>query len=356
MYSKSKKAFEHNVGAEMEAGKPQDQSLAISYSVKRKKKAKGGIIKNEQASSEHRPMPQEQDKDSKIVAQNDHKRLNGQDNWIDNPTVAQAKRPSKVKLSQPKMVESNVIRAKLRDQESDLEQSVKPASPKEQPSKSYDEERPNRQGPKPNRHYAKGGNVAEMGPTNIERPDKGYGAIISKAKGGMINDKVSFKDSEQDELEHPAHLEDDNDQMKPSEEEIMSNHMDMLAEGGRVGEDSMDWDEEEIDHAASIAASIMAKRKQASMSAESDSDIDHEMHLADGGMVDIEENGQEEPNHYYRQNQEALKENYDHMDGTDQPMDSNEHSDQEELDSENEHDSDIVSAIRRKMKQSPITR
>jgi len=34
--STSKKAFSHNVKAEMKAGKPQKQAVAIAYSVKRK--------------------------------------------------------------------------------------------------------------------------------------------------------------------------------------------------------------------------------------------------------------------------------------------------------------------------------
>lgn len=43
---KSKKAFEHNVKAEMHAGKPQDQALAISYQIQRKnrKMANGGMV------------------------------------------------------------------------------------------------------------------------------------------------------------------------------------------------------------------------------------------------------------------------------------------------------------------------
>lgn len=41
---KSKKAFKHNIEAEMHAGKPQDQALAIAYNVKRKNKAKGGMV------------------------------------------------------------------------------------------------------------------------------------------------------------------------------------------------------------------------------------------------------------------------------------------------------------------------
>jgi hypothetical protein len=35
---KSKKAFSHNVKAEMKAGKPQKQAVAIAYAQKRKKK------------------------------------------------------------------------------------------------------------------------------------------------------------------------------------------------------------------------------------------------------------------------------------------------------------------------------
>jgi hypothetical protein len=34
--STSKAAFSHNVGAEMKAGRPQKQAVAIAYSVKRK--------------------------------------------------------------------------------------------------------------------------------------------------------------------------------------------------------------------------------------------------------------------------------------------------------------------------------
>jgi len=54
--SKSKQAFEHNFKAEMGAGKPKDQSLAIAYSVRRKasKKAKGGRVYEKH---EHKDAP-----------------------------------------------------------------------------------------------------------------------------------------------------------------------------------------------------------------------------------------------------------------------------------------------------------
>lgn len=41
---KSQKAFSHNVAAEMHAGKPQKQALAIAYSEQGEHKAEGGEI------------------------------------------------------------------------------------------------------------------------------------------------------------------------------------------------------------------------------------------------------------------------------------------------------------------------
>lgn len=55
---KSKKAFQHNMKAEMDAGKPQDQSLAISYSIQRKNKKKmyeGGVVSQERAEEDMEP-------------------------------------------------------------------------------------------------------------------------------------------------------------------------------------------------------------------------------------------------------------------------------------------------------------
>jgi hypothetical protein len=44
--SKSQKAFQSNIKAEIKAGKPQKQAVAIAYSVKRMaKKAEGGSCK-----------------------------------------------------------------------------------------------------------------------------------------------------------------------------------------------------------------------------------------------------------------------------------------------------------------------
>lgn len=62
---RSKKSFDHNVKAEMDAGKPQDQALAIAYSVKKKapkKMYKGGMLpKGSQEDSSVAPAPRKPD-------------------------------------------------------------------------------------------------------------------------------------------------------------------------------------------------------------------------------------------------------------------------------------------------------
>ena len=43
--SKSEKAFKHNISAEVTAGKPVKQAVAIAYSEKREAKKTGGTVK-----------------------------------------------------------------------------------------------------------------------------------------------------------------------------------------------------------------------------------------------------------------------------------------------------------------------
>ena len=47
IHSASKTSFSHNVAAEMHAGKPQKQAVAIAYSEKRKHMAEGGMPEGE---------------------------------------------------------------------------------------------------------------------------------------------------------------------------------------------------------------------------------------------------------------------------------------------------------------------
>lgn len=323
--SKSKKAFNKNVEIEMDSGKPQKQSLAIAYNVKRKPKkmAEGGKV-NESASSEHRPMPDERDKDSHQVSRNDSKKPLQDSSWTDQPTVRQAQKPSITPLSRPKMAQG-IFKVRDRndvDKEEMMMQEMPPASPDDQPDSEYNEMGADRKGPsvpdesKPHnkdqrKAYAEGGSVSG---------NRDLDAASRSSLASRVSDEYG-SGPEEDHVMHPEGLESDDDSMRPSEDEIMSSH---FADGGEVEEE----------HHASIAAAIMAK--------------DREMY-ADGGQVDIEMNAEEEPNQYYHQNEDAaLKENYDSdMKDMCQPMDSNEHADERESSEENEHD--MVSRIRSRM-------
>jgi hypothetical protein len=71
-HGKSSKAFGHNVEAEMHAGKPLAQSLAIAYATKRraaKKMARGGFVEEEEESG-YEPHYEEADMIARIL----HKR------------------------------------------------------------------------------------------------------------------------------------------------------------------------------------------------------------------------------------------------------------------------------------------
>jgi hypothetical protein len=51
--SKSKSAFKHNVEAEIHAGKPPKQAVAIAYSEKRHAKKHGGNVSTHEKNSKH---------------------------------------------------------------------------------------------------------------------------------------------------------------------------------------------------------------------------------------------------------------------------------------------------------------
>lgn len=110
---------------------------------------------------------------------------------------------------------------------------------------------------------------------------------------------------------------------------------DNLSKGGSVKDQHDDSDAE--GHYDSIASAIMARKRKAKM-------------MAEGGMVDLDENAQEEPNNLDDLNYEALKkENYAEEHGLSamgSPEDSNE--DGHDLSDEDKHD--MVTMIRRKIK------
>lgn len=357
MKSKSKKAFEHNIEAEMHAGKPQDQALAIAYSVKKRaKKASGGTVESGSptmnyaeggdisASNEKRPMPENRYNDSSEASRNSGNKPASQDSWTDRPTERQAVANNSrrtMPIKHPKMVPSSVINARLRDQEDDLQSSAAPGSPDQQPARSMDEEDANKHGSDP----------------DMAKP---HTTAKAYAEGGSINGEVSFHDAEEDRDPNMSPIRES--YMSPPEDEFMAGH---FAEGGGIELEMMDQPEEEehIDHDASVASAIMAKRRKFARGGEIMEEADpirshgsmdtHES----ADQADLSRNADEDANEEDQASWMALrKENYSEsagLDALDSPMDSAQKGHAEEDD----HDRSIVGAIRRKMKsKSPISR
>lgn len=291
---KSKKAFEHNIKTEMSHGKPQDQALAIAYSMKRKKKkmAKGGEV-NESAVTEQRPMPEETDKDASMVSRNDAKKPLVDSQWVGQPTVEQARKPSRTPLKHPKMVPSNVFSTRLRDQEDDLMESASPGPYGAQPPQVLDEEDADKQGP----------SVPAL-------------EMKMMADGGMIDEEDESPEEEEEEIEHAASI---------AAEIMARRHIkDMYAEGGEIhSHDSIYSDDSD----------------QADLSRNADEDANEEDQLSFNSLR--KEN--------YSESEGLMQ--------LDSPMDSNEHGDEREDAESDPHEQDMISSIRRKMKsKSPISR
>lgn len=321
--------------------KPSEDNL-INKTIKM---AEGGSIS---AKTEKRPMSDQSYNDSEMERKNKGMKAPKQDSWTDTPTETQAMMNNGRKvmpIARPKMVPSNAFSTKLYNKEGMLEETAKPGPYGEQPSREDDE-----------MEADKSGDPVRKDPIHSKNLNK-------YAKGGMINDVVSMKDAEEDEVQYPAGLEMDNDEMSPSEKDIMSGHMKMLAEGGMADDMDQPEHEEEEEHHSSIAAAIMAKREKMHAMIDSGSmDEDHAVKMANGGilshdsiysdasdMADLSRNHDEDANEEDQLSFNALrKENYNSSNLTkNQPMDSNEHGDSREDNEENKHD--MISSIRRKM-------
>lgn len=405
---KSKKAFEHNVKAEMNAGKPQDQSLAIAYSVKRKAKKKmanGGMAyKNDSAKTEGRPMPSERDNDSKMVSRNSGNKPAKNDSWTDNSTIAQAQKPSITKLSRPALRGSDAFSVRYKteiDEDLDRMNSMPPETDTAPPPKRDDEEGANRQGPKVSDMAAQHNN--KKAPYNKEIEDQyaqdmaaaemkktqsyANGGPVMEPKDSGIEARERSNEADLQSSESPSEDEADSDARSRNEldaDEQNPNDLDMehehsngrkpYASGGTVRSGSRDMDyadggEVADDHEDSLAAAIMS-RKDRESAMNSDSDEDEMINMALGGEIieddndihshgsmesddsdqaDLSRNADEDANEEDQASFNALrKENYSESDGLDEldsPKDSNTKG--HELSDEDEND--MVDSVRRKM-------
>lgn len=347
IHSGSKKAFSKNVEIEMKHGKPQDQALAISYSIKRKAKKKMATGGSVSASDEKRPMPNAVHDDAAMVSRNSSRKDNAQSGWTDTPTERQAisNNGRMVKpIKHPRMVASNVVQTRLRDEEDHMQSSMSPGPYDAQPPQHDDEEGADRQGTK----------VPDMQRehNNGRKPYALGGAVEGEEHSPHSRQMRDARSNEDHIMEiNPAH-----DIHSPDDSEDQPRH------------------EADMEHEDSLVAAIMARNTRPRSGADSDSDIDHEMMMAHGGEInshddaddihsassidsthssqaDLSRNADEDANEEDQLSYNALrKENYSEtpgLDALDSPMDSNRHGDEREIGSHDSHD--MVESIRRKM-------
>lgn len=283
--SASKEAIGKNIKKEMDAGKPQKQSIAIAFSVQRaarkKKKANydvGGAVRS--------PLSQEGE-DQEVQDQIKHP---------SEPYSHQEEEvmPFDVHLGENKAKGGVIDNPKLHESEEEMPHDDRKA--------------------------------LAMAMLAKKRKKMAYGgAAEDDGNPGLPKAKPDDHRLDEDDYMSGEWAGGPDPIRKPDDERLsMDDYMaDHFGEGDDVENRSM-----------SIAKAIMRKQHMSKM-------------MADGGMVDIDENAKEQPNEYYHENEDAaLKENYDSdMDGISQPLDSNEHGDK--LSDEDEHDR--VEQIRKKL-------
>lgn len=416
---KGKEAFSHNVKAEMNAGKPQDQALAIAYSVKRKAKkkmAEGGKISAEErerrksmasaAAAEKFHKSLSPNPGGKSIGPNldmdrhhryginhqDPRRPEGQSSFGtkvreggDYMTTAKEdsqdriesmKKASKPKLEglaqggrvntqpkkYPKMAEGSLkIRrmddiddpeqAKLRKDEADLMRSAAPSKMAEGGEVSFDREsRPSIHDEGYDRRE-----INDMG----NRPTRGSGSgDMDSAESARLSSHASREMGAGPEADREPGMSPIRESYRrPAEDDYMSDHEQMLAEGGIAEENPQD-NEMEDEHNSSIAAAIMAREKRMAEGGEilkrSNSDDIHShgsMDSDSSDQADLSRNADEDANEEDQASYDSLrKETYSEDDGLrslSQPDDSNETGDDREMERHDENDR--VGAIMRKM-------
>lgn len=360
--SKSKKAFEKNVETEMEANPGKEhraQNLAIAYSVKRKAKkkmAEGGAVS---AKTEKRPMPDQTTNSSKMTSQNTGDKPLKESGWTDRPDIAQSQRgPKTERIKHPKMVKSDILQIRLRDEEDDLQNSAGTnEGPQTQPPKVDDETDATKRGKSPEKQtaistgkqvMAKGGKV-EASDYDDTDPNAATDSSMNETPSEDEGESMAMSHNE----EHQEQTSGDPDDSEPHSDDIDTYK---YAEGGEV--------EQETEHHDSIVAAIMANRERAHADIDSGArDLDEavrmasggtvasgseDMNYAEGGQVDIDDNNNEEPNAYPPMNGDALDDRNEDIRGMEQPEDSNETGDEREDERSDKHD--MISSIRRKMK------
>jgi hypothetical protein len=323
---KSKKAFSENVSREMEAGKPQKQSLAIAYNIKRqnsrKKMAAGGEVIS--AATEKRPGTQEEFADAMDARQNSgNAGYRKPADWISEEDTPE-----------------NEIGGNRSGK------AVTDMAPQHNNGRAP---------------YAAGGRVKDTGMGLMERNDEDDLLDSMSPDGNRMEQPKGAYDETQERI-----TSGDPDEPHPhtgeTQEDMMRRHameMEHFMRGGEVGNPKLQQSHLEPDEGDNLVQEIMKGRKHKMAGGgkvrsdqgigQGDSMFDFPQ---DDGEVDLEGNSKEDRNNEDQMSYRAAgKEQYNLRQLSKQPKGSNEKGDMREEDSENVNDEGDVAQIRSKMKK-----
>jgi len=368
------------------------QTLEELRSMPKPKLAEGGEIS---AKTEKRPMPDNRYNDSKNISDNSGDKPLKESGWTDTPTERQAKandiRGRTQKVKHPKMVKSDILQVRLRDEEDDLQDLTAPSSPADEPATWHDEEDAKKRGEGPEKQtaHSTGKQVMAKG-GKVESSD--YDHSDPNADTDSFKDDTPSEDEGEEmarhhEEEYQRQTSGNPDMAKPHNdyqtdpydgiddsehpEDYVTEAASAYADGGEV-DDGQPEPEEDEEHHDSIAAAIMANRDRMKNEIDSGSqDMNLAVKYAEGGeitkergdilsegatdsddssQVDLRRNAEEDQNHEDQLSFKALeKENYSESDGLDDlDYNSDSKGDTEEDETSDEHD--MVDSIRKKMR------
>lgn len=306
MKKSSKGAFEHNVKAEMDGGKPQDQSLAIAYEIKRKAKRKkmaaGGITANEEGEA-------------------------NADNQYTSESMAM-KRPTSGDINHPSFDREGRSTADNSWTPEEMRMGKGPMSPRSNPSDvTANQEGMATADNQRRRPMAHGGITAnEEGRATADNAADDLDELMMFANGGEVVDGPALAERINRIRDRRAMADGG---MATADNADDGLDTDMMHQESSGGSGSFDEDENRrMASGGSVADKIRRKR------------------MAAGGQVSLEDNSREDLNNEDQMSYRAgLKEQYDDSQISSQPGDSNEHGD--DIDSD---EYDHLAAIRRKMK------
>lgn len=302
---RSKKSFEKNLKTELSEGKPKDQSLAIAYSIKRKspkKMAEGGRITADSSDSDELDMIKGKASPSGLPMSAKSEGMP----TVDSITPEELQMIHRHRMAQGGMV-PNFKDEGMASIDSDQDQH--------------------------------GSEMLDSHPT-MGRKEKDWTAdghtTIDDANDDRDEHMISGNRPGRSQVPRAATSRPSADDSRTDRDEDMLNQKPPRAGGwsGSLDEDEAEKDDYNTDF--DLVSHIMKKRKK----------------FAEGGMVDLQKNANEEKNNEDDLSYDAIRKDtyYDNDQLSKQPMDSNEHGD--ELSDEDSHD--MVGQIRKRMKMRKV--